>query len=282
MKNFSISIVLAICALLLCVSFGFSESMKQKKDNEWNLVWEDDFNNHNLDTLSWGYMKRGRDDSRKYHSSFSGCYEFNDSCIVIKGIKNNDLLSDTASYLTGAITTQGRREFFPPCRIEIRAKVNSAQGAWPAFWLLPFKPVNGWPADGEIDIMEHLNYDDFVYQTLHSNYTKADRKAKPKRSFKAFVNKADFNVYGVDILQDRVDLYVNDSKTLSYPKIDSLLMKGQFPFFHSWYLILDMQLGGSWAGAIKSDDLPVEMQIDWVKYYKLKGNNLQKSQNYEE
>ena len=45
-------------------------------------------------------------------------------------------------------------------------------------------------------------------------------------------------------------------------------VEGQFPFNKSWHLKMDMQLGGSWVGPVTGEDLPVEMAIDYVKYYR--------------
>lgn len=45
------------------------------------------------------------------------------------------------------------------------------------------------------------------------------------------------------------------------------IIEGQFPFYQPYYLLIDMQLGGSWVGAVDPKELPVEMWVDWVKYY---------------
>ncbi|MEP7233532.1 MAG: hypothetical protein ABI691_24950 [Ginsengibacter sp.] len=63
---------------------------------------------------------------------------------------------------------------------------------------------------------------------------------------------------------------MNDIRTFSYPRIKTD-KQGQFPFnLKKQYLLIDMQLGGSWVGEIKDDDLPVEMEIDWVRFYSFK------------
>lgn len=256
---------------VLVIIFGSTMLLSSKRtskeqNDSWRLIWMESFNTQTLDTNIWKYMARGRDDSRKYHSSNPKCYEIKNSKLIIKGIKNSDQKSDTARYLTGGITTEGKKAFSPG-RIEIKAKLESAKGAWPAFWLLPFKKENGWPADGEIDIMEHLNYDKFVYQTVHSSYTKSNHNSIPLRSVKAEIKPNKFNIYRVDILAEEVNFYVNGKMTLSYPKVDSLLSKGEFPYYREWFLMLDMQLGGSWVGTLDSEDLPINMEIDWIKYY---------------
>ena len=68
-------------------------------------------------------------------------------------------------------------------KIEIRAKLESAQGAWPAIWMLAEQKKYGdYPRNGEIDIMEHLNYDTIIYQTTHSYYT-LELKQKKNQPF---------------------------------------------------------------------------------------------------
>ena len=258
--------------LFFLLVMGICISCSGKKKNtepKWQLVWTENFDGPSLDTAVWGYMKRNGDDSRKYHSSNPACYEFRNGNLVIKGIRNPNPETDTAKYLTGAITTE-KRKAFAPGKIEIRARIGNAKGAWPAFWMLPFKKDKGWPADGEIDIIEHLNFDKYVYQGVHSAYTRADGKALPKRSVKSNIKKDDYNVYGVAVTEEYVRFYVNGEETLSYPKVDSLLYRGEYPFYRDWYLMLDMQLGGNWVGSINPDDLPVEMEIDWVRYYQQK------------
>lgn len=237
---------------------------------KWNLIWKEDFKGKTLDSIVWSNMKRRMDQSRKYHSSNQICYELKNNKLILRGIKNPDLLTDTAKFLTGAITTEGKKAFTPPLKIEIKAKLGVAQGAWPAFWLLPYQKEKGWPADGEIDIMEHLNYDNFIFQTVHSSYTKHNPITKPQRSVKVPIKPNDFNIYAVEILDSYLRFYVNGNETLTYPKVDSLSVQGQYPFFRDLYLMIDMQLGGSWPGHINASDLPIEMEIDWVKYFKPK------------
>ena len=65
---------------------------------------------------------------------------------------------------------------------------------------------------------------------------------------------------------DSVVFFINDKHTLTYPRIETD-KEGQFPFDRPYYLLIDMQLGGNWVGKVDTLDLPVEMQIDWVRYY---------------
>ena len=63
--------------------------------------------------------------------------------------------------------------------------------------------------------------------------------------------------------------HVNGKRNFVYPRIETE-QEGQFPFNIPQYLLIDMQLGGSWVGTVDPADLPVEMEVDWVRHYQWK------------
>lgn len=227
------------------------------------LSWEENFNS--LDDTRWSKIPRGTADWQKHMSDLDELYAIRDGKLVLKGVKNTMLPSDPAEFLTGGVYTKDKVAFGLG-RIEIRAKLNAAKGAWPAFWLLA--QGRKYPQGGEIDIMERLNSDNFVYQTVHSTYTiDLGIKDNPKNYGTASINPNDFNTYAVEKYADKVVFYVNGKQTFSYAKIQTN-KPDQFPYAEGdHYLLLDMQLGGSWVGTVNPNQLPVEMEIDWVKYY---------------
>ena len=234
-------------------------------EEKLTLVWQDDFDAAEIDTSVWSRIPEGTPDWAKCQSLDNRCYEKRESSIVLRGIVNDNKEADKRDYLCGGLWTNGKKAFGPG-RIEVRARMTQAQGAWPAIWMMPFKSERGWPYDGEIDIMEHLNYDGSVYQTLHSGYIDVQgNRNNPLYSKNIRVVGLDsYHTYAVDIKEDCVILYIAGTATLTYPKIDA---QDQFPYYRDWDLRIDMQLGGSWVGAVQSYSLPVEMEVDWVKYY---------------
>lgn len=237
------------------------------RNSGWQLVWQDDFNGNTIDPNTWSYTERGNADWQKWHTSSNMCYEIGNGKLVLKGIVNPDRDADTARFLTGGICTKDLHAF--DCgRIEVRARIKGAKGAWPAIWLLPFDyKTHRWPRGGEIDIMERLNHDSIAYQTVHSYYTKRLKHDKaPQRFVMSRINPDGFNTYGVDITPDSLVFHVNGKRTLAYPKIKTDL-EGQYPFYIPQYLLIDMQLGGEWVGPIDPAELPATMEIDWVRHY---------------
>lgn len=250
------------CIGLISLSTSCRTSVKQK---EWKLVWVDNFDQKTgFDEQAWSKIPRGGADWNRHMSDFDSCYSMRDGNLVLRGMVNHTQKNDTAPYLTGGIYTKGK-QLFTGGRLEIRAKLQAARGAWPAIWLLPEHA--SWPKGGEIDIMERLNYDSIAYQTVHSHYTYTlGIKDNPKQGNINKIHPDDYNVYAVEIYRDSLVFDINGNHTFTYPRIETD-KEGQFPFYQPMYLLIDMQLEGSWVGKADSKDLPVEMQVDWVKYY---------------
>jgi beta-glucanase (GH16 family) len=231
-------------------------------------TWQEDFNGSSIDANRWTKIPRGNSDWNRHMSYYDSCYAMKNGNLVLRGIKNDNKAIDTSQYLTGGIYTKNKVSFGFG-RLDIRAKLNGAKGAWPAFWMLADNMQ--WPHGGEIDIMERLNFDSIAYQTVHSDYTvKLNIKHNPEQGSTGKINPATYNIYSVEKYLDSLVFFINNKKTFTYPRIQTD-KEGQFPFGNvKHYLLLDMQLGGSWVGKIDPKDLPVEMEIDWVRFYEFK------------
>lgn len=258
-------ITFILATTLLCSAYLFSIERPKKEQKQWTLVWQEEFNGSELDTAHWSRIPRGGSDWNNYMALHEGLVEVKDGNVILKAIENETFPQDTATYLTGGIWTKDKKAF-ENGRLEVRAKFTSAQGYWPAIWMVP-GPIP-YPYGGEIDIMEHLNHDNVVYQTVHSHYTINLKKEEPKRYATTPINPNEYNTYAVELYKDSVVYYTNGEKTLCYPKINGG-KDGQFPFaYDPFFLYLDSQLGGSWVGAVNPAELPAEMRIDWVRFYK--------------
>lgn len=254
--------------LFVCFWVALMPSCSEKgTTKEWTLVWEDNFDGPAFDESVWSKIPRGHSDWNDQMDLNDACFAMRDGKLVLKGIVNPNAENDTIGYITGGLYTKGKKAFHRG-RLEIKAKLQAARGAWPAFWLMPFDTVNNqWPDGGEIDIMERLNKDTFAYQTIHSYYTKVlEIKDNPPYYSTGTIHPDEFNVYTVEMHPDSLVFFINENRTFSYPRIETD-QKGQYPFDKPFYLLIDMQLGGDWVGPVHLEDLPVEMEIDWVRFY---------------
>jgi beta-glucanase (GH16 family) len=236
---------------------------------KWKLVWREEFNQKkHFDESSWSKIGRGTSPWNSHMSDFDSCYDMRNGKLILRILPNHSLKNDTAPYITGGICSR-HKVTFTYGKVAVRARLHGAKGAWPAIWMLP-DDNTPWPDGGEIDIMERLNHDKIAYQTTHSYYTHVlNKKSYPKQGSTGPIDPDGFNVYAVDITPDSLTYYINDKLTYSYPRVES---EGpmQYPFGKPFYLLLDMQIGGSWVGEIDPKDYPTEMEIDWVRYYQRK------------
>ena len=235
---------------------------------QWKLVWADEFNGSKIDTRRWSKIERGKPDWKNTMSNDPSLFAVKNGKLILRGKVNPNTKKDPSPYITGGISTQGKFSFCHG-KIEIRAKFDSAQGAWPALWMLPEK--GDWPDGGEIDIMEHLNFDNIAYQTVHSRYTWTLKRNNPRSGSTGKIRRDDFNVYAVEWHPDKLVFLINGKETFTYPRVPAEEKNGQWPFTKPFYILVDMQIGGGWvesSGKVNPSHLPVEMQVDWVRVYR--------------
>ena len=261
-----LSQILFVFGIAACCSL----SSCQREKGPWKLAWMDDFNGPALDTAAWARVSRGPSDWNNTMSLREDLVRFEDGQLVLRGLANADTLTDASRIVTAGITSVGKR-FFRLARFEVRARFNSARGYWPALWLMPQRDSSTAGGDyAEIDIMEHLNADTLVYQTVHSAYSLNGHDETPPHHTTAFVDPEAWNVYAAEVHPDSVCFYVNEIKTFTYPRIvnDIDPDRDQFPFADlPFYFILSNQVGGKWVGPVAEEDLPTELRIDWVKVW---------------
>ena len=230
------------------------------------VVFEDDFtgSSREPDPDKWVLCERSTSNWARYLSeSYDQAYQ-EDGILYLKGE-----LSD-GSYLTGGIETRGKFEF-EHGTVECRARfARMPQGGHTGIWMMPAPPAEQWPKSGEIDIMEHLNKDDIVYETAHSWYADdMGHKDDPEAQKTAPVNKDDWNIFGLRWTADKLVYSVNGVDYLEYPNLHLEGEDGlyQWPFNHPFYLILSQSLGGdgTWAGKIDDSELPAVFEIDWIR-----------------
>lgn len=263
---------------LLLVFLIFSEMANAQNRNATgessfrNLIWSDEFNVTGLpDSSRWtheeGYVRnkelqfytKGRKENADVKNGFLHLTVRNDSLQI-----NGNLYPITSASLT----TKGKGEWTYG-RIEVRAKFSSALGTWPAIWTLGanIKSV-GWPACGEIDILEHVGY---LRDTVHFNiYTKKYNHTTGTGKGTKIYDKApdqNFHIYAIEWFHDRLDWYYDGKKVFTYVNEES--GPDAWPFDKPQYLILNFAFGGAWGGqrGVNMAALPQEMLVDYVRVY---------------
>ena len=231
----------------------------------WRLVWSDEFGGDEIDGTSWQRCLRYGSPWNRHMSLLDSLVKVQGGVVELWGINTPEGYQDSLKFLTGGLDSRGMRAIRNG-RIDVRARLDQAQGFWPAIWMMPESNLP-WPEAGEIDIMEHLNFDDYIYQTVHSGHIEGLRQPKTQHDHKEKVDVTVFNVYSVEITPNEIIYYINGRRTFSYPRLDPE-PEGQYPFDdYEYYMILSAQLGGHWIGPIEAEQLPVKMEVDYVRFY---------------
>ncbi|NQT38823.1 MAG: glycoside hydrolase family 16 protein [Planctomycetes bacterium] len=249
----------------------------------WRLVWSDEFDGSGLpDQEKWGYEEGFvRNNERQYYTSARKENTLvKDGLLVIRANKeryaNPRFRGDSApadgrhgrkfaEYTSASVTSRGKVTWRYG-RIEVRAKLPTGRGMWPAIWMLGTK--NGWPACGELDIMENVGFaPDVIHANVHTtkyNHTKGNGKGAKITVEKPYET---FHVYAIEWNKDRIDFFLDDQKYFTYTNEGTGV--DAWPFDSPHYLILNIAVGGSWGGQRGIDDavFPQEMAIDYVRVY---------------
>lgn len=259
----------------VCLDFGTWRDeflYPETGTGEWELVWEDSFDRNKIDYKVWSKIPRGGANWNDCMSDAIELYDVKQGSLILRGMRTTPSMRDSIPCVTGGLFTEGKKRLGYG-RLEVKARLTVSKGQWPAIWLLPeqLNPSDGyWPGGGEIDVMERLNFDEFAYQTIHTYYSlvlKHDNE--PPHFATGKIDPDGYNVYTVEITPDSLSFYINDIHTFTYPRTDTL-HPGQYPFIRPMYLLVDMQLGGSWVGDVDLSQLPVEMKVDRVSFYRRK------------
>jgi beta-glucanase (GH16 family) len=233
----------------------------------WELVWSEDFEYSGSPAAeNWDYeIGYIRNNELQYYTDKLENVRVEDGlCIITARLEGAD------SITSASINTLGKKDFLYG-RIEVGAQVPSALGSWPAIWMMGTNRSElGWPACGEIDIMEHVGYDpDFIHANIHTtayNHTIGTNKGKMIEIKDPW---ADFHVYAVEWFEDHMDFFLDDSLYFSFEN-DMAGNNDTWPFDKPHYLLLNLAYGGMWGGNMGVDTtlLPIEYKIDYVRYYK--------------
>lgn len=251
--------LLTLFSSILAAGLCVGQEVDRLQHEGYRLVWEEDFASETPDSTLWSVIPaQPYDWARHMTSERPDLMEISGGTLKLRA----DCDRTTCTYVTAGLWGKGKQEITLG-RIDVRARFDSGQGFWPAIWMLGYAPEVSWPRNGEIDIMEHLNQDSIVYQTVHNGLTEREDYAGPDRGSVIGIDSSCFNVYSVVIEEHQILLLVNDRLCHTYPRV----VEGEEQFPYPFYLILSAQMGGSWVGQPVPPEHPLTLEIDYIRHY---------------
>ena len=248
--------------------------------NDWKLVWHDEFDtNGPPDPANWNY-ERGfvrNQELQWYQPENVFCtngllviearHEHKSNPNFVTNSTNWKTSREWIEYTSASITSRRLREF-KYGKFEMRARIDTRLGSWPAFWTLGATPGIRWPAGGEIDIME------FYTGTVLANFGYSlDRKTKwlavkkPVAELGGEAWSQEFHIWTMDWDEKKIDLLL-DGKLMNHLDLaDADNADRGNPFHGPVYFILNEAIGGNSGGDPSQTKFPIRFEVDWVRVY---------------
>jgi hypothetical protein len=146
-------------------------------------------------------------------------------------------------------------------KIEFRAKLPIGGGTWPALWTLGSNlGTAGWPACGEMDVMEHVyNQKDKIHGTFH--YPGHSGGNGTTAAVNIVNATTEFHIYSMDWRADVIKIYVDNQKIIEFPNTNAT------PFNQEFFIIINCAIGGGFGGSIDPNFTSSTFEIDYVRVY---------------
>lgn len=268
---------------------------------EWKLVWSDEFEGRQIDRTKWDFdLGNG---FYNYHANVwisgwgNGELQYytrepenafvKDGELHLRALKES---RDGCGFTSAKLKTR-KRDGSPLFakkygKFEIRAKLPTGKGVWPAIWMLPQEEkYGGWPASGEIDILEARGQEPTkILGTLHYGARWPANTHTSHEHVLTGKDFADFHVYGLEWEPGEIRWSLDgkqfaqqnfwwssdksDGDKEAKPAKEADLKPWPAPFDQPFYLILNVAIGGQFVGnPDKTTAFPAEMVVDYVRVY---------------
>lgn len=290
MKKLNLSYLLLMAMSISCGPFKTTDSISDDQiivPEGYELVWNDEFDiDGKPDEESWSYeIGLKRNNELQYYQPEN--VKIKNGLLVIEGkqenIKNEAFDSESkdwrknqeyAQYSSASINTKGKRSFLYGI-IEVRAKIDTALGMWPAIWTLG--ETQSWPANGEIDIMEYYLVKGKGTILANAAWASSNKRAawdEAKIPIEKFLEKDpnwvnEFHVWKMDWNEEYIRLYLDEELLNEVDLTKTINPDGFNPFQQPHYILLNLAIGSN-GGDPASTQFPKEYLVDYVRVFQKK------------
>jgi len=247
---------------------------------DYELVWSDEFDGGGaINDENWFHQTRLPNGSSWFNGELQHYTNRTENSYVADGflhiVAKRERFSDQGQEKEYTSARLNSKFAFTYGRVEINAKLPTGLGTWPAMWTLGRNitenggywaddfGTTGWPACGEIDIMEHWGFDqNRIQAALHTPSSSGNTQNKGSIVGEDVSNT--FHVYAMEWTAEKIDFYYDDQLYYSYSPTSK--NNDTWPFTEPQYLLLNIAMGGV-AGAVDPDFTESEMVIDYVRVF---------------
>jgi beta-glucanase (GH16 family) len=257
MKNYKNCVTIYISFLCSVASFGQIST---------ELLFEENFSGTTLDLTKW------QADNLLYRGDEVQCYTMRAANVKVRN-QNLELIALRENYTTGGNNyefTSGSIQTTDATplkygKYEARIKIPQGLGYFPAFWTLGIDGTNGWPARGEIDIMENLGTENFVRGTCHWLNAAGAHESNPRKSSPP-LDLSGYRIYSIIWLPESITWYVDGE---SYGTLNIFNNVNSTNELHTGHrILLNLALGGWPPSPDATTPFPATMFVDYVRVYK--------------
>lgn len=283
-----------IVLLLLTLISSCSQSISYQASKEspliipgYQLVWNEEFDKKGKpDSVSWSHEKGfQRNQELQYYQLENANVQ--DGVLVIEGRRekiqneNYDQTSqdwrkklEFGQYTSASIHTRGKKSFQFGV-VEVRARIDTAMGLWPAIWTLG--ESGGWPANGEIDIMEYYLVKGKPTILANAAWAHENKRAawdEATVQFSHFIEKdpdwvEKFHVWKMDWTKESIKIYLDNELLNEVDLTRTINPDGNNPFHQPHYILLNLAIGSN-GGNPASTLFPKKYEVDYVRVYQKK------------
>ena len=249
---------------------NISSDENELEDN-WQLVWSDEFNAPNINLSKWSYDIGTGDwgwgnNEEQYYTNNSNNSFIEDGKLIIRALLQN---YGGSNYTSARMVTRNQGDWTYG-RFVIRAKMPAGIGTWPAIWMLPTDYVyGGWPYSGEIDIMEAVGFENAVIHANTHCETYNWNFGIPPSGGSIVINdfNTQFHEYAIEWDENSIKWFVDNIQYHTY--VNNNQGVSSWPFDQDFHLLLNIAIGGTWGGqqGIDNSIFPVQMEVDYVRVY---------------
>ncbi len=251
------------CLLFISLFTSFNKTHQRK------LIWSDEFDYKGLpDPSKWNYDVGGdgwgNNELEFYTAKRMENARVENGNLVIEARKEK---WENRDYTSARLITKGKGDW-KYGRIEVRAKLPKGLGSWPAIWMLGSTTPLKWPDDGEIDIMEHVGFDEgVIHGSIHCKKYNHVIHTQKTAVIKVPDCMDNFHVYALEWDTDSISIFVDDKKYFTFTNEHTGY--DAWPFDQPMHLLLNVAVGGNWGGikGVNASSLPWQMVVDYVRVY---------------